>query len=155
MPQFLPANFLPQLFWFGVIFAVLYFAVVRPTLPKLGKVIDARDRQMTGDLDAAETAKGEADRIRAAYDAGISAAQDAAQKAVAAARADAAAKVEAQVRAANARLDADAAAAEATLAAARSAARAGLAETVADLTVDAVQRLAGITVSAADAAAAR
>ena len=58
MPQFDPASFVSQLFWFGVIFTLLYFAVVRPTLPKVGKVIDAREAQVGGDLDRAEAAKG-------------------------------------------------------------------------------------------------
>jgi len=91
VPQFDPSSFASQLFWFGLIFALLYFAVVKPTLPKLGKVIDARDAQVASDLDRAEAAKGQADAVRTAYDESIKTAQAAAQAEVAAAK-DAAAK---------------------------------------------------------------
>jgi F-type H+-transporting ATPase subunit b len=154
VPQFDPSSFASQLFWFGLIFALLYFAVVKPTLPKLGKVIDARDAQVTSDLDRAEAAKGQADAVRTAYDESIKAAQAAAQAEVAAAR-DAAAKVaDGQLKALAAQLDADADAAAVRLDAARTAARSSLETTVADLTGDAVARLTGIKVTPDDVAAA-
>jgi len=73
VPQFDPASFVSQLFWFGVIFTLLYFAVVRPTLPKVGKVIDAREAQVGGDLDRAEAAKGAADTLRADHETAMKA----------------------------------------------------------------------------------
>lgn len=73
MPQFDPASFVPQLFWFGVIFTLLYFVVVRPTLPKVGRVIDARETQIAGDLDRAEAAKGAADALRESHEAAMKA----------------------------------------------------------------------------------
>ncbi|WP_456238860.1 F0F1 ATP synthase subunit B family protein, partial [Sandarakinorhabdus rubra] len=99
MPQFDTANFASQLFWFGVIFAVLYFVVVRPTLPKIGKVMDARETQVAGDLDRAEQARGAADAIRNAHDAAMRQARDAAQASVAAARDAAAKAAEVQLKA--------------------------------------------------------
>ena len=76
MPQFNPADWLSQIAWLGAIFAFLYFAVVRPTLPKVGRVIDEREGRVAGDLDAAEAAKGKADAIRAQYDDGMAAARE-------------------------------------------------------------------------------
>ena len=154
MPQFDPANFASQIFWFAVIFAVLYFAVVRPTLPKVGKVLDARETQVAGDLDRAETAKGAADGIRTAHDAAMKAAQDTAQAQVAAARDAAAKAADVRLKALAARLDVDADAASARLDTARAAARTALAGTVADLTSEAVSKLVGIDVAPADVAAA-
>lgn len=154
MPQFDPASFVSQLFWFGVIFTLLYFVVVRPTLPKVGKVIDAREAQVAGDLDRAEAAKGSADSIRAAHEAAMKAAREAAQAAVAAARDSAAKAAETRLKELSVRLDGEAEAAAARLDAARQAARAGLETTVAELTVDAVAKLAGIEVAAADVAGA-
>jgi F-type H+-transporting ATPase subunit b len=154
VPQFDPANFASQIFWFGVIFAVLYFAVVRPTLPKVGKVLDARESQVAGDLDRAEAAKGAADGIRTAHEAAMKAAQDAAQAEVAAARDAAARASDLRLKELAARLDADADAAAALLDAARTAARAALAGTVADLTGEAVTKLTGIEVAPADVVAA-
>ncbi|MBU6165362.1 MAG: hypothetical protein KGQ52_04435 [Alphaproteobacteria bacterium] len=154
MPQFDPASFVSQLFWFGVFFALLYFAVVRPTLPKVGKVIDARETQVSGDLDRAEAAKGQADAIRTAYDDGMRQARDAAQAAVAAARDAAATAADARLKQLAIRLDADADAAAASLELARASARAGLEDIVTELTTQAVAKLAGIEVSAADVSAA-
>ncbi|MFS2111894.1 hypothetical protein ACCC88_19540, partial [Sphingomonas sp. Sphisp140] len=77
MPQFDFANvFLPQLVWLAIFFAVLYFAVVLPTLPKLGRTMQAREDQVTGDLDAAEAAKASADKLAADYEAGVAEAQE-------------------------------------------------------------------------------
>jgi F-type H+-transporting ATPase subunit b len=154
MPQFDPASWVPQLFWLGLVFAILYFAVVRPTLPKVGRVIDEREGRVAGDLDAAEAAKGEADAIRDRYDNGMAAARKTAQADVAAARDAAARAVAARLQELGGRLDAEAAAAAARLDTARDTARAGLAATAADLTVDAVRRLTGIVPAAAQVEAA-
>jgi F-type H+-transporting ATPase subunit b len=154
VPQFDTANFASQLFWFGVIFAVLYFAVVRPTLPKVGKVMDARETQVAGDLDRAEQAKGAADGIRTAHEAAMKDAQGAAQAKVNAAREAAAKAAEARLKELNARLEADADAAAASLDAARATARESLASTVADLTSEAVAKLVGISVTPAEVAKA-
>ncbi len=154
MPQFDQASWVPQLFWLGLVFAILYFAVVRPTLPKVGRVIDEREGRVAGDLDAAEAAKGEADAIRDRYDHGMADARRTAQADVVAAREAAARAVEARMRDLGGRLDAEAADAAARLDAARSAAREGLAATAADLTVDAVRRLIGIEPAPAQVEAA-
>jgi len=153
VPQFDPASFVSQLFWFGVIFTLLYFAVVRPTLPKVGKVIDAREAQVAGDLDRAEAAKGAADTLRADQTA-MKAARDAAQAAVAQARETAAKASDAQLKALGARLDADAEAAAASLELALGSARAGLETTVAELTSEAIAKLVGIEITPADVSAA-
>ncbi|GGI93411.1 hypothetical protein GCM10007973_32090 [Polymorphobacter multimanifer] len=154
MPQFDTSTFIPQLFWLSLIFGVLYFLVVRPTLPKVGRVIDERETRVKGDLDAAEAAKGAADAVRLAYDEGMAAARKTAQAEVATARAAAAKAAEARMAALAAELDGRTDAAMATLATARADARAALAATAADLTADAVRRLAGIDVTAADVDAA-
>lgn len=154
MPQFDPASFVSQLFWFGVFFALLYFAVVRPTLPKVGKVIDARETQVAADLDRAEAAKGAAYTLRADHEAAMKAARDAAQAAVAQARDAAARASDAQMKALAARLDADADAAAASLDLARASARSGLEATVSELVGEAVAKLTGIEVTPADVSAA-
>jgi F-type H+-transporting ATPase subunit b len=67
MPQFHLDNFVPQLAWLAIFFAILYFGIVRLTLPKLGKTLDAREDRISGDLSTAERAKGEADALSASY----------------------------------------------------------------------------------------
>jgi F-type H+-transporting ATPase subunit b len=139
-----------QLVWLAAIFVVLYFAIVRPTLPKVGKVIDERESRVAGDLNAAESAKGEADAIRARYDDGMAAARDAAQAEVAASQAEAARRSEARMAELAGVLDAKAAEAATRLAAARASARAALAATTTELTGAAVTRLTGLELPAAD-----
>ena len=154
MPQFNPADWLSQIAWLAAIFAFLYFAVVRPTLPKVGRVIDERESRVAGDLDAAEIAKREADAIRTRYDEGMAAAREAAQAAVASSQADAAQKVEARMKELAGILDGQAEAAAVKLAGARDSARAALASTTTELTSDAVARLIGIDLPAAEIEAA-
>jgi F-type H+-transporting ATPase subunit b len=154
VPQFEPSVFLPQLFWLSAIFGVLYFFVIRPTLPKVGRVIEERETRVAGDLDAAEAAKGEADRIRAAYDEGMMTARKAAQAEVAAARDAAARAAEARLAALTSELDTRIDAAVSRLAAQRDAARTALAATAVTLTSDAVMRVAGLEVPAGDIEAA-
>lgn len=154
MPQFDSAFWLPQLAWLAAIFAVLYFAVIRPTLPKVGRVIDEREGRVAGDLDAAEAAKAEADAIRARYDTGMAAARDTAQARVAAAQAEAAGAAETRLKALAAVIDGKAADAATRLDWAREAARATLAATTTELTGEAVTRLTGLTLPAAEIEAA-
>ena len=150
MPQFDSVFWLPQLAWLAVIFAVLYFAVIRPTLPKVGRVIDEREGRVAGDLDAAEAAKGEADAIRGRYDTGMAAARDTAQARVAAAQAEAASAAETRLKALATVIDGKAADAATRLDGAREAARATLAATTTELTGEAVTRLTGLSLPAAE-----
>ena len=95
MPQFeFSTVFIPQIAWLAIIFVILYFGVVRLTLPKVGKVMQAREDQVAADLDTAEKAKASADRLQADYDAGVAAAQEAARASLTASRAKSAAAIE-------------------------------------------------------------
>lgn len=154
MPQFEPANFLPQLVWLGLIFAVLYFLVVRPTLPKVGRVIDQREANIAADLGAAESAKGEADAIRHAYDTAMADARAKAQASVGEARTAAARAVEERMRGLASKLDAAQAEAGDRIEAARATARGQLEATAAEMTGALVERLTGVKVDPAEAAAA-
>ena len=143
MPQFDPTFFLPQMVWLAIFFAILYFGIVRWTLPKVGKVMQAREDQVSGDLGTAETAKAEADRMAADYDAGIATAQDAARAKVNEARASAAAAIEAKLKASNAVIADKAAKAEADLNAARGKALGEIEGVAASAAADIVERLTG------------
>lgn len=154
MPQFEPSVFLPQLIWLAAIFAVLYFFVVRPTLPKVGLVIEERETRVAGDLDAAEQAKGAADEIRLRYDEGMTEARKVAQAAVAAAREKAARAADGRMAEVSSSLDSKTQAAMSALAIARASAQDALARTAADLTADAVKRLSGLDLAAIEIDAA-
>lgn len=151
MPQFDFANvFVPQVVWLAFFFAILY-GVVLITLPKLGRVMQARDDQVTGDLDTAGRAKAEADRMQADYDAGVAAAQEAARARLIEARSKAAAALEGRLAQSNAELDARGKAAEAALETARSSAMGEIEAVAADVAADIVEKLTGTRPSADDA----
>jgi len=155
MPQFDFAHVVwPQLIWLAIFFAILYFGIVVPTLPKLGRVMDAREKQMTGDLALAEQAKMEADRLAADYDAGVATAQESARAQLLAARAAAAKKVEGRLADANRAIDAKMSAAEAALEASRASALAEIEAVAAEATAAIVEKLTGSRPADADAAQA-
>ncbi|OQW71413.1 MAG: hypothetical protein B7Y43_08095 [Sphingomonas sp. 28-62-20] len=155
MPQFEFATvFWPQLIWLAIFFAILYFGVVQLTLPKLGKVITAREDQMTGDLASAEKAQAEATQLGLDYDAGVAAAQDAARAQLVAARLSATTAVEGKLAAANAALDEKAATAQAALDAARNKALAEIETVAAEAATAIVEKLTGNRPADADAVSA-
>lgn len=155
MPQFDFVHVsVPQLAWLAVFFAILYFAIVLPTLPKLGRVMEARENQVMSDIDTAAAAKAEADRIGADYDAGIASAHDEARRRIETARGAAAQSLETVLAKSKAALDARLAGAEASLASARGAALAEIETVAADAAADIVEKLTGRRPASADTAAA-
>ncbi len=155
MPQFEFATvFWPQLIWLAIFFAILYFGIVQLTLPKLGKVMTAREDQMTGDLTVAEKAQAEATQLGHDYDAGVAAAHDAARAQLMAARGAAATAIEGKLAAANAALDTKAATAQASLDAARDRAFAEIEAVAAEAAAAIVEKLTGTRPVEAEAVAA-
>jgi len=144
MPQFDFANvFWPQLAWLVVFFSILYFGIVRLTLPKLGRVMTAREDQVTGDIGAAEAAKAEADRMANAHEASVVASQDGARAKLVAARASATASIEAKLALSKAALDARSDEAQAALDSARRDAVGKIEAVAADAAADIVEKLTG------------
>jgi F-type H+-transporting ATPase subunit b len=144
MPQFEFATvFWPQLIWLTLIFAVLFFGVVMPTLPKIARVVDERESKVAGDLGAAETAKASADALAGSYSAGIAEAQTAARAALFDAKAKAAKSSEIALTAANVAIDAKLAAADITLASAKLSALAEIDTIASDASSDIVEKLTG------------
>ena len=143
MPQFDPLNFAPQFVWLVIVFAILYFGIVKPTLPKLTRVIDAREGKVTGDIDAAGRAKAEADRIAADYDASVAAAHERSRTRVEAARQAAASSLGARLQQSKVELDARIDAAEQSIDAARRRAMGEIEQVAADAAADIVERLTG------------
>lgn len=155
MPQFDFAHvFWPQLAWLAVFFTILYFGVVRLTLPKLGRVMTAREDRVAGDIATAEAAKAQADRMAAAHAAGVAAAQDAARVKLNAARASSTAAIDAKLAESKAALDARTAEAQTALETARSAALGTIETVAADAASDIVEKLTGTRPETDTAAAA-
>ena len=145
MPQFDFANvFWPQVAWLAVLFVVLYFGVVRMTLPKLGKVMEQREDKIAGDIAAAKAAKETADEVDARYHAEMNASREQARAAIAAAKADAAKASEARLAEAGAKAEARVAEAEARIATAVKAAEGKLADAAAESAQAIVAKLTGV-----------
>jgi F-type H+-transporting ATPase subunit b len=145
MPQFDFGNptVWAQVFWLGVCFAVLYFGIVKLTLPKLARTLDARETQVTGDIATAEAAKADADALASTYAAGIEDAQKAARAKVTEAKAKATASIDKTVAAVNEKLLEKVVAAEAALSLARAKALGEIEGVATDTAADIVERLTG------------
>ena len=143
MPQFNFANFVPQIAWLALFFAILYFGIVRLTVPKLARVMDEREDKVKGDIAAADTAKTEADRVHDAYEAEMTQAHARAHDAIGEAKASATRATEAKLGEANAALAGKADAAFAALEARRADAMRDIEGVAADAAADIVERLGG------------
>ena len=61
LPQFDPTWWGGQIVWLALIFLVLYLALSKVFLPKLGKAIDEREGKISGDIADARRLKQEAE----------------------------------------------------------------------------------------------
>ncbi|MEQ1547453.1 MAG: ATPase [Chakrabartia sp.] len=155
MPQFDFANvFWPQLIWLSLVFAVLFFGVVLPTLPKIARVVDARESKVAGDLNVAENAKASADAMAVDYASGIADAQNAARSALSDAKAKANKSAESTLLAANTAVEKKLAAAEVALSVAKTNALAEIEAIAADASSDIVEKLTGVRPAARTVTAA-
>lgn len=155
MPQFDFGHvFWPQIAWLAITFVVLYFGVVRLTLPKLGNVMDAREASIAGDLAAAKAAKDGADAVDEAYHAAMAKSREAARSAIAEAKTAAAKATEARLAEAGVKSDAALAAAEDRIAKAVAKAEGTLADAAAENARAIVAKLTGAEPALAAAKAA-
>ena len=64
MPQLNPEFFVSQLFWLVVTFSFLFVFLWKVSLPRIGNVLEKRDRKIGEDLAAAKELQAEAEKIR-------------------------------------------------------------------------------------------
>ena len=64
MPQLNPEFFVTQLFWLVVTFSFLLIFLWRISLPRIGNVLEKRERKITEDLTAAKELQAEASQIQ-------------------------------------------------------------------------------------------
>ena len=94
--------FLPQLFWLGVTFLLLYFLLSRLFLPAVGETLEARSSRIADDLDSANRMQREAEDAEEAYTKSLGDARAKAATVAEATRDSVNAEVEAQMEAADA-----------------------------------------------------
>jgi len=64
MPQLNPEFFVSQLFWLVVTFSFLLFFLWRISLPRIGSVLEKRERKINDDLTVAKELQVEAEKIQ-------------------------------------------------------------------------------------------
>ena len=155
MPQLDFGNplMLAQVVWLLIIFGVLYYVMAHVVLPRFEGVLENRRARIQGDLEAARTAKAEADSALDAHRSATARSRTEAQSAIAEALAAAQADASSKAAALNARLNEQIAAAEARIAASRDSAMGALREVATDTTDALVKRLTGLNEPAAIQAA--
>ena len=68
MPQLNPEFFVSQLFWLVVTFSFLLIFLWRISLPRIGSVLDKRERKISEDLATAKKLQAEAENIQEQID---------------------------------------------------------------------------------------
>lgn len=145
MPQLEFGNplVIAQVVWMLLIFAALYWLVKNKGLPMVEGVLEERRGRIQGDLEAARTAKANADAAMAAHRDATAKARAEAQAAIAGALQNALAEAEKRAEVLNAKLAEQVAAAEARIDAARTSAMGALRDVATDTAEALVQKLVG------------
>lgn len=149
MPQIaqLAETFSSQLFWLLVFFGFTFFVVGRGMVPRVMETVSLRDKQISDDLAAAQSARDRADAEEAAWRERENANRAAAHELIAKAKADAATQSGLKLAEAQERLDVRLAEAEQRIDAARTQAMTEVEAVAADAAQDIVRRIAGVEVS--------
>ncbi|AVM74750.1 F0F1 ATP synthase subunit B family protein [Magnetospirillum gryphiswaldense] len=143
MPQFDPAFFAPQLFWLAVTFITLYVLMAKVALPKIGAVLDERQRKIDDNLDKAAQLKAEAEAAVAAYEKALSESRAHAHSVIKEASERLSKQAEERTRDLSAKLAQQIKAGEARIAAAKDAALTNVREVALDVAGATVSRLVG------------
>ena len=67
-PPFQSQTFASQLVWLAIAFVLLYVLMAKLALPRVGSIIESRQKRIEGDLADASRLKGESDAAVAAYE---------------------------------------------------------------------------------------
>ena len=68
MPQLDPSSFPSQLFWLAVSFSLMCYIMARMVLPRIASTLQTRQDKISGDLDAAEKLREEAEQLEQEYE---------------------------------------------------------------------------------------
>jgi len=143
-PPFDPSTFPSQLVSLAIAFVALYLIVSRVALPRVGGVIDARQKAIEGDLAQAQKLKDESEAALKAYESELAAARSRAQAISAETREKLNAASDAERKTLEDQLAHKLADAEKTIAATRTSAMSNVRSIAADAAAAIVQRLTGI-----------
>jgi len=156
MPQLdqLPDVLLSQLFWLAIGLGFIFFVIARGMVPKIQATVDARDKKVADDLEAAQSARAAADETEAAWRARMDAARADAARIANEAKQASARETEAKVRKAADKINLKVETAEARIRDALESARGEIEAVAAEAAQDMVKRLTGISLDKKAAAEA-
>jgi F-type H+-transporting ATPase subunit b len=143
LPQLDFSTWPGQIFWLVVAFAVLYAALSRSLLPRIGAVIEDRRDRIADDLDEAGRLQRQAEEARAKHEKSLSDARAKAHGVGAEARARTAEELALEARSAEAAFAKKAAAADARIEAATKAALANVRSVAGEAAAALVDKLTG------------
>jgi len=142
-PPFNPQTFGSQLFWLVIAFVVLYVLMAKVALPRVGSIIESRQKHIADDLAGAAALKAESDAAVAAYEKALADARARAQAIAGDMREKQQAAAEVRRKTLEAELNAKLAEADRQIAATKTAAMANVAGIAAEATKAIVERLIG------------
>ena len=156
MPQLsqLSEVYLSQFLWLAIALAFIFFVIARGMVPKIQATVDAREKRIAGDLEAAQQARSAADETEAAWRARMDAARAEAGRIAQEAKAESGRETEAKVKAAADKINLKIESAQGTIRDALASARSEIEAVAAEATQDMVKRVAGLAIDEKDAAAA-
>ncbi|MEG6508760.1 ATP F0F1 synthase subunit B [Methyloligella sp. 2.7D] len=147
MPQLAPADWLPQLIWLAIVFAVFYVLMAKLALPKIGGVIDARRDKIKSDLETADGLRRKTEEAIAAYEQALAEAKQKAHGIAQEARDKLNAEITAEREKLEAELDSKAAEAEDAIKKAKESALKEVDGIATDVASDIVNSLIGVSPS--------
>ena len=83
MPHFDTSTFASQLFWLAMCFIALYVLMSKVALPRIGDILEERQKRISDDLDMAERLRGETEAAIALYEKALADARANAQAEIA------------------------------------------------------------------------
>jgi F-type H+-transporting ATPase subunit b len=142
-PPFNAHTFPSQLVWFAIAFVLLYVLMAKWALPRVGAIIENRQKRIDGDIAEAGSLKQQSEEALAAYEKALADARGRAQAIAQETHAQQAAEAEARRKALEEQLNVKLAEAEKTIAATKQSAMSNVRGIAEDATRAIVERLIG------------
>ena len=156
MPQLsqLSQVYLSQFLWLAIALGFIFFVIARGMVPKIQATVDARDKRIADDLEAAQKARAAADETEAAWRARMDAARAEAARIAQDAKAQSGRDTEKKVKAAADKINLKVESAQEKIRDALASARSEIEAVAAEAAQDMVKRVTGLAVDKKEATAA-
>jgi F-type H+-transporting ATPase subunit b len=153
-PPFAKDTFASQLLWLAICFIALYLLISRIAVPRIGGIIESREKRIAGDIAEAQRMKADSEAAGAAYEKSLAEARSRAQAIGSEIHAKLNAAAEENRKSIETKLNAQLAESEKQIAATKSAAMTNVRGIAVDAAAAIVERLTGTAPPAPAVAAA-